>query len=221
MHALFRLMLLSLLPLASWVHAELPRTVMWKDLVPEVKGESAFSALSKPQLQLLSDVAFARDRKAAGEKLSNEEQATERESARKLKAEGIDVEELLRKRREVMDQWAAQAKAVNSAVVGQLVRLPGYLLPLEFKGKDVSEFLLVPWVGACIHTPPPPANQIVHVTPDRPFPSSSLFLPVWVVGKLVATSTQKSLHLVDGTSEISVSYSLEASLVESYTEEAK
>ena len=46
--------------------------------------------------------------------------------------------------------------------------MPGYLLPLEFSGKLVSEFLLVPWVGACIHTPPPPPNQIVHVKTDKP-----------------------------------------------------
>ena len=46
---------------------------------------------------------------------------------------------------------------------GQTVRIPGYLLPLELIGDRVNEFLLVPYVGACIHVPPPPLNQIVSV----------------------------------------------------------
>ena len=43
------------------------------------------------------------------------------------------------------------------------VRLPGYLVPLEGQAGEWKEFLLVPYFGACIHSPPPPANQIVHV----------------------------------------------------------
>ena len=44
---------------------------------------------------------------------------------------------------------------------GKLVRIPGYLVPLEYDGTGVSAALLVPYVGACIHVPPPPANQMV------------------------------------------------------------
>ena len=45
------------------------------------------------------------------------------------------------------------------------VRLPGYAVPLDADRSDKREFLLVPYFGACIHTPPPPANQIVLVRP--------------------------------------------------------
>jgi hypothetical protein len=46
--------------------------------------------------------------------------------------------------------------------------LPGFAIPLENKGGKVSEFLLVPYFGACIHSPPPPANQIIHVVTKKP-----------------------------------------------------
>ena len=49
------------------------------------------------------------------------------------------------------------------ALDGKLVKIPGYMVPLEDDSEVVSEFLLVPYVGACIHTPPPPPNQIVQV----------------------------------------------------------
>src|SRR6187549_1707175 len=49
------------------------------------------------------------------------------------------------------------------ALDGKSVRIPGYMVPLEDDSEIVSEFLLVPYVGACIHTPPPPPNQIVQV----------------------------------------------------------
>ena len=52
---------------------------------------------------------------------------------------------------------------VNQEIDGAHVRIPGYLLPLELENDEATEFLLVPYQGACIHTPPPPPNQIVHV----------------------------------------------------------
>ena len=98
---------------------------------------------------------------------------------------------------------------------GKLVRIPGYLLPLEFSGKQVTEFLLVPWVGACIHTPPPP-NQIVHVKSDRPFEMNGNFDAVWVTGRITAGATRKSVYIMDGSSEIDVGYSMRASQLERY-----
>ena len=56
----------------------------------------------------------------------------------------------------------------DPALAGARVRLPGFAIPLENKGGKVSEFLLVPYFGACIHTPPPPANQIIHVVTKKP-----------------------------------------------------
>jgi hypothetical protein len=48
-------------------------------------------------------------------------------------------------------------------VINGVARVPGYMIPLEDNLEEVTEFLLVPYPGACIHVPPPPPNQIVHV----------------------------------------------------------
>ena len=52
---------------------------------------------------------------------------------------------------------------------GKRVRIGGYVVPLDFEATTIKEFLLVPFVGACIHVPPPPANQIVYVKSDKGF----------------------------------------------------
>jgi hypothetical protein len=53
------------------------------------------------------------------------------------------------------------------SLAGMRVRLPGFAIPLEAKADKVSEFLLVPYFGACIHSPPPPANQIIHAVSSQ------------------------------------------------------
>lgn len=66
---------------------------------------------------------------------------------------------------------------------GKTVTLPGFVVPLEMDAKTIDEFLLVPYYGACIHTPPPPANQTVHVVTDREHAyQGQLFDTVWVTG---------------------------------------
>ena len=67
---------------------------------------------------------------------------------------------------------------------GQQVRIPGFVVPLESDGKTIREFLLVPYFGACVHVPPPPANQLIHVIPDKPIPAGMNMSPVWVNGVL-------------------------------------
>ncbi|MBI5792342.1 MAG: DUF3299 domain-containing protein [Rhodocyclales bacterium] len=60
------------------------------------------------------------------------------------------------------------AAPTEPTLAGAKVKLPGFAIPLENKGGKVSEFLLVPYFGACIHSPPPPANQIIHVVTSKP-----------------------------------------------------
>lgn len=68
---------------------------------------------------------------------------------------------------------------------GQYVKLPGYVVPLESdEGGLLSEFLLVPYFGACIHVPPPPPNQIVYVKLRKPFMLRSMADPYWVTGRI-------------------------------------
>jgi hypothetical protein len=79
--------------------------------------------------------------------------------------------------------WA-EAPVVD-ALDGLTVRLPGFVVPLETDATEISEFLLVPYFGACIHVPPPPANQTVHVvTADGAPYRGELFDTVWVEGRM-------------------------------------
>jgi uncharacterized protein len=194
--------------------ADEPRQIMWKDLGPP--ADQSFSRLSKLQALQLGDIAGVRERKARGDKVDHIELENERTTSRKLEEAGFDVDTLLAKRREYMDGAKQQTRSVNVELDGQTIRMPGYILPLEFSGKGITEFLLVPYVGACIHTPPPPPNQIVHVRADKPVADVTVFSAVWVTGRLTAVSTKKTLSLVDGASDINVGYSLQASVVEIY-----
>jgi uncharacterized protein len=196
--------------------ADEPRQVMWADLVPKAAAmDNPFLKLTKEQLAWVSDVAAVRDRKDRGDKtLSATERENEQALSRKLAVAGIDVDGLLAARMKIIER----GRAVNPLLNGQNVRLPGYLLPLEFSGKRVSDFLLVPWVGACIHTPPPPPNQIVHVRPEKPVEMGGMFAPVWVTGHMTTGAIKKSLSLVDGSADIDVGYSLRAWVVEPYKE---
>ena len=88
---------------------------------------------------------------------------------------------------ELMDKlkalWAAAP--VVAALDGERIRLPGFVVPLETDATEIAEFLLVPYFGACIHVPPPPANQTVHVlTADGAAYRGELFDTVWVEGRM-------------------------------------
>lgn len=75
---------------------------------------------------------------------------------------------------------------------GMKIRLPGYTVPFEY-GKDaqISEFLLVPYYGACLHAPPPPPNQTVFVQTEEAIKLKDLSQAVWIEGVL-RTKTQTS-----------------------------
>ena len=92
---------------------------------------------------------------------------------------------------------------------GVLVKIPGFVVPLEVseEGK-VSEFLLVPYFGACIHYPPPPANQIVYITAEEPMDLESTWEPIWATGEL-KTEFRESLLAYSG-------YTMTAQAIEIY-----
>ncbi|WP_298842387.1 DUF3299 domain-containing protein [uncultured Roseobacter sp.] len=71
---------------------------------------------------------------------------------------------------------------LNEALDGALIRMPGFIIPFDVTAEGVTEFMLVPYVGACIHVPPPPANQLVMVRARDPWPDDALWDPVWVTG---------------------------------------
>ena len=101
----------------------------------------------------------------------------------------------------------------NNAIDGQPVRLPGYLVPLEDSKAGMTEFLLVPYFGACIHTPPPPSNQVVHVKPQQAPKGFRSMDTVWISGTLKMLRSDTAM----GAS----SYRMDAVVVEPYVAKPK
>jgi hypothetical protein len=82
-----------------------------------------------------------------------------------------------------MAQVAPNAPLIQS-LDGTLAKIPGFVVPLEGDSELITEFLLVPYFGACVHVPPPPSNQIVYVRFSEGVPITNLYDAVWVTGNL-------------------------------------
>ncbi|MFQ3189315.1 MAG: hypothetical protein ACI936_000439 [Paraglaciecola sp.] len=104
-----------------------------------------------------------------------------------------------------MMQMGLDAPIVES-LNGKLVKIPGFVVPLEGNNETTTEFLLVPYFGACIHVPPPPANQIVYVKFSEAVPIDNLYDAVWVSGILITTGWEGDLATV-GYSLVGISVS--------------
>ncbi len=92
---------------------------------------------------------------------------------------------------------------------GKSIRIPGFMVPFDINQmQEVTEFLLVPYFGACIHVPPPPPNQIVYVTTEDAVPFG--WEPVWLEGVL---ETKRHMNQLG-----SAAYTLNLTKMEPYTD---
>ena len=192
--------------------AEPVRKLSWEDLVPaHLLSGDLFTDFNQEQLDLVFWVFNFIDSLPPRGEDTEEFYRKIGETIPQLKEAGIDINELMAKRKIIQ---TSVVKELN----GQRVSIPGYLLPLEVSATKVTEFLLVPYVGACIHVPPPPPNQIVHVKigQNKNYKSKSLYEPVWVTGVISAKSMVKDLYLVDGSAGVDIGYSMQANRVEPY-----
>ena len=110
-----------------------------------------------------------------------------------------------------MDAW--KNAPVEPGMNDQDIRIGGYVVPLEHQGAALKEFLLVPYYGACIHTPPPPPNQIILVTLQRPVRNVATMDAVWVAGNL-QVEKKETIHGPAG-------YTLQGVSVVAYVPETK
>lgn len=86
------------------------------------------------------------------------------------------------------EQRSYQSKGtpIRTDLNGKSIRIAGYITPVEIDGEFVTGFLLVPYLGACVHVPAPPGNQIVYVSEVKKLKLEDIYDPVWVTGKLQA-----------------------------------
>ena len=194
------------------VMAEQIRQLTWDDLIPShLLTKDPLANLTQKQQDMAYWVINMLENLPKRGPETEEYYKEVDEAMPMLKKAGIDIVEVMTRRKELR---TAVVKNLN----GQDVRIPGYLLPLEASGGKVTEFLLVPYVGACIHSPPPPPNQIVHVKVIEKggYNNKGLFDPVWVTGELSVKSMSKELYLVDGSAGVDIGYSMQAIRTEPY-----
>lgn len=207
-----------MLALSAAAHGSEVLELYWDDLIPELQSfADPFARLKPSQREDLGNVAFLRSRQSERpEEVTETMRAKAEESSIRLQQQGIDVDDLLAQGAQMTATRHAQSQAVVEDLDGRTVRIPGYLLPLEFDGQKVTEFLLVPVLGACIHVPPPPPNQMVYVTYEDGFATQGLYQAVWVNGVIKTEAMNPQLSLVDGSASVATGYTLQAASVESY-----
>lgn len=120
------------------------------------------------------------------------------------------IDDMDPKAEQIMDdlQQSLKTAPVRKDLDGKMIKLPGFVVPLEGQGENVFSFFLVPYFGACIHVPPPPANQIIHVEFEPGTKVENLYDAIWVTGKISVELTENDL----GAS----GYSMQAFQIEPY-----
>ncbi len=104
---------------------------------------------------------------------------------------------------------AMQSFDVNPELVNKRILLPGFVVPTAYnEDRKVTEFFLVPFFGACIHVPPPPPNQIIHVTYEAGLQLDSFYDAFYVLGELSSQVVRNDIA--------DSAYSLKAEHIELY-----
>ncbi len=152
---------IAIVVMAAFSANAAPKIITWADLVPPNSNAPTidFGKFAKPKgMPKLSEFGGSREDMD----------------------EYVDSMEFMRQ----MQPQDGDALATN--LNGLEVKIAGYVTPLSFEGEKVVDFLFVPYLGACIHVPPPAANQIVYVENAMGMNVSELYDPVWLIGTLKA-----------------------------------
>ncbi|WNC67667.1 DUF3299 domain-containing protein [Thalassotalea nanhaiensis] len=211
--------LLSTTVFANDVKSTDSKKIDWSTLNEHVQTkeiENPFENLEIEQIRMLQQVAIVDDIIASGQEIDDASKKLADDSRKTLTEQGIDIDSMFKIREEIITQREIEFQSTNPALDNQNIEMSGFLLPLEFEGKKIKEFLLVPYVGACIHEPPPAPNQIVYAklqTPVEP-PSLGMFTAIKVNGLMKSELVSPELNLVDGAKQIPTSYTLTVENVE-------
>ena len=208
------LILLTSLPLEAQEITE----IKWEDLVPTgLEFDDPFLELTDDQLYNLKYVYKAKLlMQNRPETISYKTRSKVDSMEQKLLTEGVEVEYLISQKDDIREKRQQKAESVVSELDGKKIRLAGFLLPLEASRKEANEFLFVPYVGACIHQPTPPKNQIIYFEYPEGYKVSSRYDPAWVEGKLLIKDSNSKLQLVDGVGQIKSGYYINVTSIEPY-----
>ena len=208
------LVLIAVQPLAAIAASESdPKLANWDALAPAIEPfDDPFLDMTLEHKKDLRDILRAKEAEIVGNTSLALESAAKAARGR-LEAAGLDADYLLEQRLVVMERRREEVAGVTSTFLDQEILLDGYVLPLTWDGDRVVEFLLVPWVGACIHTPPPPPNQIVYVYFPEGLAVKRRFEAVRLEGTLRHRPGEHALFLIDGSAQVPASYGLDGAAI--------
>ncbi len=194
------------------------RTLAWDDLVPAgMPFDNPVTKLTVDQQVDVESLVVIRNLMQRGLVSAVSEDAEEAiEIRHRLRKQGLSPKDLVQSYDRLQSEIRQRNKMTVAALDGKMVRIPGYALPLEHAGTEVTEMLLVPYVGACIHVPPPPANQTLYVKLNQTYKADDLYEPVWITGRMKVRATNKSPNFVDGTAGVDTAYTVEDVTVTPY-----
>ncbi|WP_166738804.1 DUF3299 domain-containing protein [Psychromonas algarum] len=207
-----------LLCFAAVAQAAQPIKITWQDLQGQVEPyEDPFADLTADQTYNLSIYGYISEiKKSSPDKVTEEMEEEAAAAKAQLIAENIDIDYLFKQRLIIIEKRKKAALITNDLLADRQIQMAGYMLALEFDNGLVTEFLLVPTIGACSHKPVPPANQLIFVKAQKAIAAGSPYMPVQVTGTLRITPQAKDLYLVDGERHIEMAYSLEDTKVEPF-----
>jgi hypothetical protein len=213
---IFLLLIAVLSP--SITSAEVAKTLGWRDLVPKLEPlKNPLEGLEptlRYDIEYLATIRYWTDTGQIFEVDSEFERGVELEH--QFKKDRVDFEPMVASFNNFLNEIDRRNRMVVQELDGELVRIPGFALPLETSATAVSEFLLVPSIGACIHTPVPPANQLVFVKLNQSYKMSKLYEPIWITGRMKIESVQRAVSYSDGKNGVESAYAMEAVSIEPY-----
>ncbi|MGF1649414.1 MAG: DUF3299 domain-containing protein [Hyphomicrobiaceae bacterium] len=196
--------------LATGALADLARPITWSDLRPELPPlADPMSALDFEQRIELETILWVRQMTEADREQRRETVSDAERYERKFSQGGIVVDALLSDYVLWREEMERRQQQINTGLDGVMVTIDGYLLPIAFSEAGMTTFLLVPYVGACIHVPPPPPNQLIVTELPEPLKIKTLFTPVRVTGRMSGEASSQALNLSDGSADVPVGYRLD------------
>ncbi|MDW5418638.1 DUF3299 domain-containing protein [Iodobacter sp. CM08] len=185
--------------------------ISWRDLMPSSPElETKIKALNDPDKLRLRDAY-----RQAGLKKSllNNRQKSSNLAAPDLYLLRADYSDMAALASEILNFEEKKGNTYIRKLDGVRIKMTGYLLPIGFKNRKVTEFLLVPTIGSCVHVPPPPPNQLIFVEYRKGIAQGDSFIPVSITGNLIVGSKTAQVQLDDGKGDVQSGYTMQAESV--------
>ena len=199
----------------SLASASLVTEVDWADLAPGYNSQSnPFYGLDERESMLLGMIVRVERARSEGRELTDLEVVGEDLAIKALDSVGKDAHDLVRRVISYDDFLEVRGKRTATAMDGALISVSGFVLPVNVEGQKITQFILVPFAGACVHTPAPPPNLMIAVESEQGFQINGRFESVTVTGILEIAPEQHEIPFTDGVSHVETAYSLTADSVD-------